>query len=150
MHVQELILQHQQIDVNVLVHSPTHIWLAMLKSWLNPTLHPQIVKVEWSAVCEAMQPMLLDRSAPAAAYAMPRAAPRGCAHKRTVEKGPPPWRKESLGGKPFCLPSHAASAARVGAEFSEKETGRRGWPRVGGRRAAGPAKAAACGGDSGA
>ena len=41
-----------------------------------PNLHPQIVKVERSTVCQATPPMLLDRSAPAAAaYAMPRAAP---------------------------------------------------------------------------
>ena len=36
---------------------------------------------------------------------------------------------------PSCRP--AAAAARVGAEFGAKETGRHGWPRAGGRRATG-------------
>ena len=44
----------------------------------------------------------------------------------------------------------SATAARVGAEFSTKETGRHCLPRAGARRVAGTAEAAAWGGDSGA
>ena len=38
------------VDVDVVVHFPTKIWLATLESWLYPALQPQIVKFEWSAV----------------------------------------------------------------------------------------------------
>ena len=38
------------VDVDVLVHSPTNIRRATLESWLDPALHPQIVKIEWSTV----------------------------------------------------------------------------------------------------
>ena len=74
----------------------------------------------------------------------PRAGPAS-ATASAPKQGPYP-QKQPL---QLC-PAPAAAAARVGAEFSAKETGRCCWPCACCMRATGTAEVAACGGDLGA
>ena len=96
----------------------------------------------------AGEPLALERLRRGAARVGAEGGPRvgeSTATASAPKLGPDP-QKQPL---QLC-PAPAAAAVRVGAEFSAKETGRRGWPCAGGRRAAGTAEAAACGGDLGA
>ena len=51
-HVQPLagptLRRQRTIKVEVLVHCSNKIWLGTLEAWLDPVLHTQIVKFEWS------------------------------------------------------------------------------------------------------
>ena len=38
------------MDVDILVHSPTNVWLVTLEEWLNPGTNQQAVKFEWNTV----------------------------------------------------------------------------------------------------
>ena len=53
-HVQPLagptLRRQRTIKVEVLVHCSNKIWLGTLEAWLDPVLHTQIVKFEWSTI----------------------------------------------------------------------------------------------------
>ena len=78
--------RQRTIKVEVLVHCSNKIWLGTLEAWLDPVLHTQIVKFEWSTI---------QRGQGKTYYAIPpsqrTACPSGVSPKKAGQR---PWWRE--------------------------------------------------------